>query len=87
MPKRTRKHAICGIMAEREGDGMWTWSIFNRAYRWDPSGHVEALEDDGGIIRHVKAESIDAAIAWTVGYATAIYHAAGFVVSREAELN
>lgn len=86
-PKRIRTRTICETMATREGDGWWTWSVFHRGYRWNSEGWVEALEVDGGITRHIRAETIDAAIAWTVGYAIAIYHAAGFINLKIAQSN
>jgi len=87
MGKRIRTRVRCEITAEREADGWWTWSVFHKAYRWNGDGWIESLEPDGAIIRHYCAETIDCAIGWTVGHAIAIYHAAGFMTSKECERN
>jgi len=86
MGKRVRTRIRCEVMAQREQDGWWTWEVFHRAYRWNSERWIESLEPDGAILRHYKAETIDAAIGWTVGHAIAIFHAAGFITSMNGEM-
>jgi len=68
MDHRSKHRTVMGIRAER-GDGkIWTWQVRNYVYRWCPLGHLEELRQDGGIVRIAFCKTIDAAIAYTVGW-------------------
>lgn len=77
MDKRQRKRMVCGITATK-GEGLvWTWQVNTRTYRWCLLRHIEEFMPDGSIVRRATVSSIDAAIAFTVGYSQGQYSVIG----------
>jgi len=71
MPKpflgKPQKHRVGGVIATTVDGRTWTWSVGPVYWRWCRLGHLEVLvEGRCGRINYWK--SLDAAIAWTIGY-------------------
>jgi len=66
---RQKKRDVCGITASQDREtSIWTWEVRDRTFRWEGMNRVEEFLPDGGITLLAMVRTIDAAIAFTVGY-------------------
>jgi len=70
--KRTTRR-IAGVVATTIDFRTWTWSIGTTLYRWCKLGHLEIVGKKE-CARINYWHKLEAAVAWTVGYAEGYRH-------------
>lgn len=63
-----RRKNVIGIQAIRGPEGVWTWNVYTRSWRMDENGNVEEFMADGSLIRRAILRTIEAGIAYSVGF-------------------